>query len=153
MPRPNQTICRLIPLGLALVLLPGCLKRTISITTEPEGALVTLNDVEVGRTPLETDFTFYGTYDVRIRREGYEPIVTKAKASVPVQELPGIDLAAEALPVRMHNVVRWHWDLTPRVENAMPKAEAEAAVLDRARELRSTVLPVPVATPAPEPAQ
>ena len=49
----------------------GCLKRTISVTTEPPGALVWINDVEVGRTPLETDFTFYGIYDVRLRREGW----------------------------------------------------------------------------------
>src|SRR6185369_14341466 len=93
----------------------GCLKRTISVTTEPPGALVWINDVEVGRTPLETDFTYYGDYDVRVRREGYEPIVTHAKANTPIQEMPGIDLMAEAAPVRFHNVVRWHWDLTPVV--------------------------------------
>lgn len=116
--------------------LSGCLKRTISITTEPEGALVWLNDVEVGRTPLETDFTYYGTYDVRIRREGYEPIMTSAKASAPVQEWPGVDLVAEALPVNFHNVVRWHWVLTARVEATAEKGAAEAEILSRARELR-----------------
>lgn len=122
--------------------LSGCLERTISITTEPEGALVWLNDVEVGRTPLETDFTYYGTYDVRIRREGYEPIVTSAKASAPVQEWPGVDLAAEALPVNLHNVVRWHWVLTPRVEATAEKGAAEAEILSRARELRERSGPV-----------
>lgn len=116
----------------------GCLKRTISITTEPPGALVWLNDVEVGRTPLETDFTFYGTYDVRLHREGYEPILTKMKAVTPVQELPVIDLAAEAIPVTFHNVVRWHWDLEQVAERTGNTAAAEAGVLARARELRET---------------
>jgi PEGA domain len=135
--------------GACALCLGGCLKRTIAVTTEPPGALVWLNDVEVGRTPLETDFTFYGTYDVRIRREGYEPISTSAKARPPVQELPGIDLAAEALPVQLHNVVRWHWTLTPLAEN-VNKADAEASLKARAQELR---LSATNRQPAPEPAQ
>jgi len=123
----------------------GCLKRTISVTTEPPGALVWINDVEVGRTPLETDFTFYGNYDVRVRREGYEPIVTSAKAKRPIQEMPGIDLLAEAAPVRMHNVVRWHWNLVPLAEQAQSKEQAEQDLLARAGALREQ-FPAP---PAP----
>lgn len=117
----------------------GCLKRTISVTTEPPGALVWINDVEVGRTPLETDFTFYGDYDVRIRREGYEPIITHAKARTPIQEQPGIDLLAEAAPARFSNVVRWHWDLTPIAEQGQDREAAERGLLDRANGLRARV--------------
>lgn len=132
--------------------LSGCLKRTISITTEPEGALVWLNDVEVGRTPLETDFTYYGTYDVRIRREGYEPLATSAKASAPVYEWPGADLVSEAVPANIHTVVRWHWVLTPRIEATLDKPAAESEVLSRARELRSrSVPPKPEAEPQSQP--
>ncbi len=141
----------------------GCLKRTISVTTEPPGALVWINDVEVGRTPLETDFTFYGKYDVRVRREGYEPIVTSAKAKTPVQELPGVDLLAEAAPVQMHNVVRWHWNLVPLAEQSQSKEQAEKDLLARANDLRGQTsakpaadastpdAPKPTAAPASEP--
>lgn len=115
----------------------GCLKRTISVTTEPPGALVWINDVEVGRTPLETDFTFYGKYDVRIRREGYEPIITSAKADTPIQEQPGIDILAEAAPVRMHNIVQWHWNLVPVAEQSQNKEQAEKDLLIRANNLRA----------------
>ena len=125
----------------------GCLKRTISVTTEPPGALVWINDVEVGRTPLETDFTFYGTYDVRVRREGYEPIITSAKADTPIQEQPGIDLLAEAAPVRFHNVVRWHWVLTPLAEQSQPKEQSEQDLITRANALRAKAQP----PSAPEP--
>lgn len=114
----------------------GCLKRTISVTTEPSGALIWINDVEVGRTPLETDFTFYGDYDVRIRREGYEPILTHMKAKPPLYEQPVVDLAADALPVQFHNVVRWHWVLTPVAEVAQGKEQAEQDLIARANELR-----------------
>ena len=47
-------------LTLGLLILSGCVDRTISITSTPSGALVYLNDEEVGRTPLVTPFTFYG---------------------------------------------------------------------------------------------
>ena len=142
-----------LPVAAALIittasLMGGCLKRTISITTEPPGALVWLNDVEVGRTPVESDFTFYGTFDVRINREGYEPILTKAEANAPVQELPGIDLVAEALPIRFNDMVRWHWVLTPVAERGQDQAKAEADVLARAQELRGQTVGPSVPTGA-----
>lgn len=136
----------------SVAVLSGCLERTISVTTEPPGALVWINDVEVGRTPLESDFTFYGVFDVRIRREGYEPILTTVKANAPVQEWPGIDLVAEALPVRFNNVVRWHWVLTPVAEVAQDKTTHEAGVVQRANELRSMIPPTPP-TPPPQPTE
>lgn len=143
-PRTTTRILSLVLLAAASVS-GGCLKRTISVTTEPPGALVWINDVEVGRTPLETDFTFYGKYDVRIRREGYEPIITSAKAKTPVQELPGVDLLAEAAPVRLHNVVRWHWNLVPLAEQSQSKEQAEKDLLDRAGALRSQIAAKPAA--------
>jgi hypothetical protein len=127
----------------------GCLKRTISVTTEPPGALVWINDVEVGRTPLEMDFTFYGTYDVRLRREGYEPIIASAKADTPIQEQPGIDLLAEAMPVRFHNIVRWHWVLAPLADQG-PSGEQD--LLTRAAELRARIPAKPETAPAASPA-
>lgn len=127
--------------GASAMLMGGCLKRTLAITTQPEGAIVWLNDVEVGRTPLETDFTFYGTYDVRIRREGYEAVITSRKINGPITEAPGVDVITEALPVQLHNRVVWHWDLTPVAENAIGKPEHERAMIARANELRGTLAP------------
>lgn len=118
----------------AAALLGGCVQRRIVITTEPTDALVYLNDVEVGRTPLEVDFTYYGVYDLRIRKQGYEPLVTSREAKAPFYEWPGIDLVALAIPVRKETVIRWHFDLEPESQDT-------GALLDRAREL-STQLPV-----------
>lgn len=119
--------------------LGGCLKRTIQVTSEPPGALVWINDIEVGRTPLQTDFTHYGTYDVRVRREGYEPLLVKQKADAPLYELPPLDLAAEAVPAKLHNVVRWHYVLQPVAEANPDKQAGEREAIERARELRAKV--------------
>ena len=62
----------------------GCVKRTISITSDPGGALVWVNDREVGRTPLEIEFLYYGEYDVRVERDGQEPIMTTRLGKCPL---------------------------------------------------------------------
>jgi hypothetical protein len=131
----------------AAAILPGCLQRTLTITTTPPGALVWINDVEVGATPLDIDFTFYGGYDVRIRREGYEPLAVKKKLKAPLREAPVIDLAAEAIPVKFENNVVWHFDLTPLPEHTDPAA-AEHDLIARATDLRAQVPPAPPTPPA-----
>jgi hypothetical protein len=64
----------------------GCVERTISITSEPEGALVYLNDEEVGRTPVSVPFTFYGVYDVRLEHEAEWVSLSEAAARYGVSE-------------------------------------------------------------------
>lgn len=127
---------------LAPALLGGCLERRLTITSEPPGALVWLNDVEVGRTPVDVDFEWYGTYDVRLALEGHEPLTTSAKADAPVHEWPGIDLFAAVLPVEFRNDVRWHFELEPALTD-------RDALLDRARETRG-MLSEPVVEDAAE---
>ena len=124
-----------LALGLAMAHM-GCVDRKIRVTSTPPGALVHLNDVELGRTPVEADFTFYGEYDVRLTLEGHEPLVTSREAKAPIHEWPGIDLVATALPIRFDNTVEWHFDLVPALEQTQDPAAFEAGLLERASELR-----------------
>lgn len=117
---------------LSICLSVGCVQRTLSITSDPPGALVWLNDQEVGRTPLEVPFTFYGVYDVRLEADGYEPLWTTGDAPMPWWEAPGPDLFAEMIP-GAESRVAWHYELA----EATPAEEVDVpAVLDRARQLR-----------------
>src|SRR5271165_6136597 len=77
---------------------PGCVERTLSVQTEPSGALVRLNDSELGRTPVQRDFTWYGTYDVVIRKDGYETLKTKAEVIAPWYEWVPFDLISAVVP-------------------------------------------------------
>lgn len=139
-------------LALTLLAMPlaltGCLQRTLSITSTPPGALVWVNDVEVGATPLEMDFTYYGEFDVRVRRAGYEPILARKKLTPPLQERPVIDLFAEAIPANFEDRPAWHFDLTPLATGA-EAASAEQAAIGRANELRGTVNPAPTEQSSP----
>lgn len=148
-----MTRLAIIPLLAAAAVLPGCLQRTLSITTEPPGALVWVNDVEVGTTPLETDFTYYGGYDVRIRRPGYEPIATKETIDAPIQELPVIDFFAEMWPSKIENRVEWKYTLVRAAGqgDGAGGVEAERAVIERGKALRDQ-LKGPE-QPSPEPTE
>ena len=121
----------LVLLGLALCL-TGCVQRTISITSQPVGALVHLNDEEIGRTPLQVPFAFYGTYDVRLEKEGFKPLWTKQKTDAPWWEAPGPDLFAEMVP---GNKVEqeWHFEL----ESA--SLMEEDPLIGRAEALRASI--------------
>lgn len=125
-----------VPLGLG-----GCLERTIQVTSDPPGALVWVNDVEIGRTPCEAEFTYYGTYDVRLRLDGYEPISTTAEADEPLYEYPPFDLGATVLPWTVHNVVKWHFAMEPALEKSLPPDEFRSGLLDRAHEIRTRIDP------------
>jgi hypothetical protein len=124
-----------------LGVLGGCLDRRLVITSEPPGAVVTVNDVEVGRTPVEARFSYYGTYEVLLELEGYEPKRERALARAPLHEYPPLDLIATAAPVRIERVVKWHFVLEPAMEASRTPAEIEAAVAERARGLRGRLEP------------
>lgn len=128
--------------GIALC---GCVRREIEVTTTPPGAILTLNGREVGRTPARIQFTFDGTYDVRLRLQGYESVAGSGTTDMPAWDFMGADLVAEVLPAKLHRLERWHFDL-------VPDADANAGVLDRARAARRSVDAMPAVAPdAPAP--
>ncbi|NUQ68578.1 MAG: PEGA domain-containing protein [Phycisphaerales bacterium] len=127
----------LLLLGVAL--LAGCSSRRIAITSEPTGALVTVNDVEVGRTPVEAEFTYYGVYDVRVEAKGFEPLRTRARANAPFYEYPPVDFIASTTPPAKDTVIRWHFRLEPSLESTLGSEEFERTLLERARTLRGKV--------------
>ena len=130
--------------------LGGCLERKLQITSEPAGALCWVNDREVGVTPLELEFTFYGTYEVRLKKEGFEPLVTKARARQPVYEYPPLDLMATVVPVKIENTVKWHFVMEQSKELTQPKDEFETDLLKRAMELRGNAVGEPAKEASPK---
>jgi hypothetical protein len=107
----------------------GCVRRTLTITSAPPGALLWLNGREVGRTPIDVDFLYYGDYDVELVLDGYEPLLTSGKVKPPWWDNIPIDLLAEVMPGERRARATLHYTLAPR--NDDPNA-----LLDRARELR-----------------
>lgn len=88
---------------LAAAFIGGCVEREWTITSEPEGAVVYVSGVEKGRTPVTFEFTWYGDYEVVLRKEGYETLTTNAKIDPPWFEWPGIDFFSEIAPWTYHD--------------------------------------------------
>src|SRR2546423_4375658 len=111
----------------------GCAKvqRTISVNSDPPGALVFMNDQEVGRTPVTRDFVWYGWYDVVLRKEGYKTLKTRAKVIAPPWQWAPFDLAAEFSPARLKDRHQLSFKLDPEEQ---PPSNDE--MLGRAEQLR-----------------
>lgn len=125
-----------------LTALTGCVQRQIRVTSNPTGARVWINDQQVGLTPVETSFTFYGGYDVRVELPGYESVNELRQAKAPLYEYPGLDLIATAIPADFENTVEWHFDLK-EVEETTDPEHARDNLLTRAAQLREQALADP----------
>lgn len=134
----------------AITTLTGCIERRIYITSEPPGATVWVNDVEAGRTPTSVTFTYFGNYDVRLRKDGYEPLITKGEANPPVYEFPGPDLVATAVPARIKTDVKWNYVLQPKLESVGAQSEFESGLMGRAGSLRAQIAPGVSTVPSSE---
>ena len=129
-------------LAAASALATGCVERRITIYSNPDGALVQLNDVEIGRTPITVPFTWYGDYDIVLRyeREVETPDGpvrkvfykhTHERTHAPPHQWIGVDLFTELLPAKFEDHKTWAFVLDP-----LPELSDEE-VVDRAKELKT----------------
>jgi hypothetical protein len=114
----------------------GCVERTAKIQTQPPGALVIVNDEEVGVSPVKFSFLWYGDYDIILRKPGYTTLKTHYQLNAPWYQYPPIDLVAETMvPLMIHDdQVVPAFTLEPEVA---PSADE---VVGRAVELRDRAL-------------
>jgi hypothetical protein len=124
----------------------GCVERTLSIQSNPPGALVYMNDQEVGRTPLKRRFLWYGYYDVQVRKDGYQSLNTTTPVIAPWWQWVPFDLVAELLPVQLEDNHDLSYHLQPQ---SQVQVDPEA-IVERGQQLReqleSSRLPVPPST-------
>jgi len=95
--------------------LTGCVERKLTINTEPQGALVTLNDEEIGESPTTVNFQWYGDYNVRISKEGYETLNTHRQLKSPWYDEFPFDFFAQVVnPNRIVDSYEWTFELAPK---------------------------------------
>src|SRR5690349_15676519 len=98
---------------LVLLFATGCVERTLTVQTDPPGSLLYLNGIEVGRTPVRRDFTWYGKYEVVVRKDGYETLKTGAPVNPPWWQWIPIDFVTELLPFTLHDQQHLSFSLRP----------------------------------------
>jgi len=96
------------------IILTGCVERRLTIVTEPSEAVVWLNDEEIGVTPVTVGFNWYGDYNVRIEKPGYEILNTHRLLERPMHDRFPMDFFAEVLwPKQIEDAYTWDFQLQP----------------------------------------
>ena len=122
----------LVGLAVLLSVQPGCVRRRMTIRTNPPGAVVYVDRQRIGVTPVSTDFTYYGTRTVELVKDGYETVTEQHKFTTPWYQLPGIDFFAENLwPFETRDERILDFQMVP--QQAVPPS----LVLNRAEQLRA----------------
>ena len=105
----------LLGIAFTMTLLAGCVERRLTINTEPQGAMVVLNDQEIGTSPVTVSFNWYGDYWVRLSKNGYEALDTHRQLKAPVHDYLPFDFIAGILyPGRIIDAYEWTFALTPQ---------------------------------------
>ena len=69
----------------------------MTVRTNPPGAVVSVDNQVIGTSPAASSFTFYGTREFRIEKEGYRTETLRQRIAPPWYQWPGIDFIAETL--------------------------------------------------------
>ena len=126
---------KIVFLVLLTLIWAGCVHRTMTIRTQPPGALVYLNNEEQGATPKTIPFTWYGDYEIVLRKDGYQTLRVIQPIKPPWYEVFPLDIFSELLlPVRLEDEHFLHYEL----KEAEPVEKG--ALLHRADQLREKFL-------------
>lgn len=156
----------LLLLGTLLAVSEGCVRRRITVRSDPPGAVAYLDNVELGKTPISRHFDFYGKRELRLVKDGYETHTELVALPAPWYEWPGIDFVSEIIvPGVITN--QHYFDVRMRSQQMIPpddlimqaeqlRATAHASGAFRAGSptpyVPGSAAPVPTLPPAPAPA-
>ena len=126
----EQAIC--LAVGLFLISSPGCISRRMTLVTNPPGAMVLLEGREIGYSPASADFTYYGTRQVTMIKDGYETRTEYVTVPAPWYQWPVIEFFADNFsPRRVTDRRMYSFDLQPK------QMVSDDELRSRARQLRS----------------
>lgn len=112
----------------------GCVKRKLTIRSQPAGALVYVDQQEVGQTPLSVPFTYYGTREIILEKDGYQTVKEKHRIRLPWYQIPPLDFITENLISKeIHDERVLDFQLQPQVPTD------ETQLQQRAEQLRQNV--------------
>ncbi len=117
---------------LIVIAVSGCVERELTINTQPQGAVVTLNDEEIGTSPVTVSFNWYGDYCVRISKEGYETLNTHRELKGPWYDKFPFDFFAQIVSPK-RTVDKYEWTFTLEEKKQINPQE----LVEKAQRLRS----------------
>lgn len=118
-------------LCLTLLSTTGCIRRRMTIDSVPRGAMVYVDGKQIGRTPISTDFTYYGTRNIRLELDHYQTLHIRQPVRPPWYQYGGVDFFADNFsPNEVKDQHTWTYTLLPQT------VASRDQVLSRADQLR-----------------
>lgn len=98
-PATSRSRLALTALMLSLLALSftGCLRRRLTVRTNPPGAQVYVDRQLIGTSPASSSFTYYGTRHVEVVADGYRTEKVLRNLNPPWYQLPPLDFISETL--------------------------------------------------------
>ena len=151
-PKEIMKAFRFLVLVTAATLLTGCVERRYVITSDPPGAIVFRNGQQLGATPVDDHFVYYGKYNYTLVKDGYETLQVEQNIPAPWFEYFPIDFFSEnLLPWQIEDVRRFHFKMEPRrVVNTNDLLKDAQNLRNRGLSI-SPPAPTPPATTLPAP--
>ena len=106
----------------SLLLMSGCVYRSLTIKTEPPGAKIYVNDALVGQSPVTYDFIWYGWHRLTLRKDGFERLDDRKLLRAPAWSWIPFDLMMELLPLPIYDRRVWSYTLAPAPVMSTPQA-------------------------------
>lgn len=75
----------------------GCIRKRMTVRTSPPGAMAYIDKNPIGLTPVSTSFTYYGTRNIELVRDGYRTEKFLRRISPPWYAIPPLDFFSETL--------------------------------------------------------
>ncbi len=98
MPCPsNASRLTLLSIAAVTLLSVGCVRRRMTVRTNPPGATVSVDNQVIGTSPAASSFVYYGTREFRIEKDGYRTETIRRRLNPPWYEFPGLDFVSETL--------------------------------------------------------
>ncbi len=85
------------------LLITGCVRRNLTIHSEPPGALILMNDEKIGMTPYSYDFEWYGAYRLTLTKDGYDRLDDTVTLRAPLYMWLPLDFVMELLPFHIRD--------------------------------------------------
>ncbi len=140
-------ITLLVALALSLV---GCVRRRLTVRSNPPGAVVYVDNQQIGTTPCSVDFTYYGTREIRLVKPGYETLAVTQPIPTPWYQYPGIDFISENLtPYKIRDNRTVSYDMAPQRMAAPDEIIARGEQLRQ--QLQTSVAPATYGAPVGPP--
>jgi hypothetical protein len=134
--------CFLLAIVIVVTISSGCMQRRMIVRSAPEGAFVTVDGQPIGSTPISIPYTYAGTRDIKLERDGFKTIQVQQRLDPKWYQRFPLSLVSENFAgreIRDERVLDFVLEPKPQIQ--------EDRLLERANDMRLNINRGTIAAP------